>query len=239
MNRKENLEILIIENAEQRVGNIRKILASEGVNSRLIRIYKQEKLPSLKKHEAIIVSGGPMGVYELHKPEYNYILEECDFLNEAINQGKAILGVCFGHQLLAHILSADVERCEELAEIGWSKIRLNSQGEKDPLFKRFSPEFVSFQYHYDQIIELPAELINLGSSSKCPVQAFRYKSQPVWGVQFHPEISPQQAKKILLARRGKLEEIGIDVFLTINRGMELGKNPGEQIFYNFIKAIRE
>lgn len=239
MNKKENLEILIIENAEQRVGNIREILTKEGIKSKLIRVYKQEKLPPLKRHEAIIVSGGPMGVYELHKPEYNYIIEECDFLNEAINQGKAILGVCFGHQLLAHILGADVERCEKLAEIGWSKITLNPIGTKDPLFQGFPPEFESFQYHYDQIIELPAELISLGSSPKCPVQAFRYKSQPVWGVQFHPEISPQQAKKILLARRGKLEEMGIDVFLTINRGMELNKNRGEQIFYNFIKAIRE
>jgi len=178
-----------------------------------------------------------MGVYELYKPEYNYILEECDFLSEAINRKVAILGICFGHQLLAHILGGKVMRAENEAEIGWSKIILNPEGVKDPLFDGFPTEFESFQYHYDQIIELPREVLILGNSHKCLVQAFRYKSQPVWGVQFHPEISPQKAKKILLERKEKLEKMGLDVFLTINHGIQLGRNPGEQIFYNFIKAI--
>ncbi|MFZ5366322.1 MAG: type 1 glutamine amidotransferase [Patescibacteria group bacterium] len=235
---KEQIRTLIIENAERRAEGIKELIKPAGGRGEISRVHLGEEVPSNSDFEAVIISGGSMGVYEMHLPQYDYLKKEADFIADMIAKDKAVLGICLGHQLLAHILGGEVKLSAENSEIGWSKIVLNSNGKADPLFSNMPDEFWSFQYHKDQVTLLPKNAINLAQSPLCEVQAFRYSTNPVWGIQFHPEISPEKARKILESRREELEKRGVDIFLAIRQGFSVSHGPRKQIFFNFINALR-
>lgn len=98
-----------------------------------------------------------------------------------------MLGFCFGHQLIADALGAKVGQSEEQTEVGLGRILLNEEGQKDPLFAGFEKEFPAILGHRDAVLTLPEKATLLASSTKCPIQAFRY-GKHIYGVQFHPEL---------------------------------------------------
>lgn len=233
------MSILIIEHAERRAEGIKQILDSENVDSKLVKTYLGEELPKLDTISGIISGGGPMGVYEMNNPAYNFLNEESEYLQEAIDKGKAVLGICLGHQLLAKVLGGEVIRDEKSAETSWSKIKLTSEGLKDDLFEGVENSTIySFQYHYDKISIPPKDIKHLAYNDLTSIQAFRYNEQPVWGVQFHPEITPEMAKRILTNNKQDLEKMGIDLFLAIDEGYKLDNHSRLQVFYNFLRLIK-
>lgn len=240
MEHKEKMRAYVIEHAPARALGVKETIQamSPDVEVFVVQAYLGQALPKVDDCDVIISGGGPMGVYEIHNPDYEFILREADFLRDAIDSGKAVLGICFGHQLLAHVMGGDVVRDEGHKEIGWSKISLLETGMDDPLFQNVDPEFSSFQYHYDQVIKLPDGAIRLAESDLTPIQAVRYAGQPLYGVQFHPEISPEIAEKILSSRADKLKEMGIDVFLMIEKSKQENKTNRELIFYNFLQLLK-
>ncbi len=234
----ERPKILVTEHAEGRVEGIPELLCQNGAEVTVVKNYLGESLPPVSKFDGIISGGGPMGVYEIYDNKYEFLAKEKDFLAEAVIKGKTVLGICLGHQLLVSALGGEVGMSLETAEFGWSKIVLTQEGIKDPLFKDMPTNFMSFEYHKDQVFSLPVTAVNLATSSLCQVQAFRYSHQPVWGVQFHPEVSPEKAEKILTARRGVVESSGLDVFLVIRQGYYANQEPRKQIFVNFINVLK-
>jgi GMP synthase (glutamine-hydrolysing) len=235
---KEQKRILITEHAPERSEGIPELVGGEGIVTQVVKLNEGEPLPSPSEYDAVISSGGPMGTYEMQNPKYEFLKREAEFIAEMIAQGKAVLGVCLGHQLLAHVLGGEANATPQNREVGWSKITVNHAGAGDPLFRGLPSVFSSFQYHGDSVTKLPDGVLNLALTDTCHVQAFRYASQPVWGVQFHPEISPEKAERILTARRNLLEQEGVDVFLAIKEGFEADHEPRKQIFYNFRNILQ-
>ncbi len=233
------MSLLIIEHAEHRGDAIKQIVDDAHVNNKLVKTYLGEKLPKLDNFSGVISGGGPMGVYEMNNPKYNFLYEESVYLQEAIDKGKAVLGICLGHQLLAKVLGGEIERDEKCRETTWSKIKLTSEGLKDDLFKDVNNgALYSFQYHYDKISIPPKDIKHLAYNNLTSIQAFRYNEQPVWGVQFHPEISPDMAKVILNNNKDKLEKMGVDIFLAIDEGYKRDNGSRLQVFYNFLRLIK-
>lgn len=109
---------------------------------------------------------------------------------------KKILGICFGHQLLAEVLDAKVAYAPQQREVGIETLSLTPKGKNDPLFKGVSSSFKAILAHRDAVLELPKNTVHLASSKKCPIQAFRYKKN-IYGVQFHPELDSQEFKQRL------------------------------------------
>ncbi len=234
----KEVHILVTEHAKGRTEGVPELLSAEGVKVTVVRNYLEEALPELKNVDGIISGGGPMGVYEIKDGSYDFLKGEQEYLLRAIYSGKAILGLCLGHQLLASVLGGNIAKSLVQAEYGWSKITLNKEGVADPLFKEIPSSFQSFEFHKDAVLSLPKEAITLATSLSCPIQAFRYSTYPVWGVQFHPEISPQKAEVILRARPEVIEATGLDVFLAIDKGYSVNHQPRKQIFYNFLQFLR-
>lgn len=233
----ERKRILITEHAPERSEGIPELLHKFGVETQVVKLYENEPLPSDDHVDAIISGGGPMGTYEMHKPEYDFLTREADYLNDMIAKGKVVLGICLGHQLLAHILGGNVNKSPENREVGWSKIIISPDGKNDPLFKDLPSELWTFQYHGDAVLTPPTGSIKLSESQVCPIQALRFKDN-VWGVQFHPEISPEKAERILSSRKEALEAEGMDVVLSIRQGYDADHQPRKQIFYNLTKIIQ-
>lgn len=235
---KERPKVLITEHAEGRADGVRELVEMAGAQGEIIRLYQGIKNLSSYEYDAIVVTGGPMGVHEIDKPEYRFLRQEEDYLSNIIARGKAVLGICLGHQLVAHVLGGRIEVSPKGSEVGWTKILINSAGQKDQIFLNMPDEFWSFQYHHDEVVALPSGAINLASSGHCNVQAFRQKGSLVWGVQFHPEVSPEKAKKVLEARKEILDQQGIDVVMATKQGFSVSHKPRTQIFINFINALK-
>lgn len=115
-----------------------------------------------------------------------WALTEAEILREAVLRGAAVLGSCWGHQLLAYALAGEAHvRRAAAPEIGWISIRMDRSSD---LLGPVGTTAFTFSIHYDEVCDLPAGFEVLASSDACPIQAFRFGDKPVWGLQCHPEI---------------------------------------------------
>lgn len=121
---------------------------------------------------------------------------EVALVREALARGLAILGSCYGHQLLAVAIGgpACVRKCRE-PEIGWKTIEVLGT---DPLLGPAGAAH-AFTLHFDEVVDPDGRLTILAASPVCAVQAFRFGTKPVWGVQPHPEIGPEDGRELLQA----------------------------------------
>ena len=121
-----------------------------------------------------------------------------------------VLGVCFGHQLLARSAGGEVVVNPRGREIGTVTVKLTEAGRKDPLFAWASSDEIEVQAtHLDAVDPLPPGATILASNENCAVQAYRL-SETVAGVQFHPELSADAMRDLILSRTDKLLAEGRD-----------------------------
>jgi len=155
-------------------------------------LYRDEPLPSLESFDMLAIMGGPMNVYE-HDP-YPWLVSEKDFIRQAIDAEKKVVGVCLGAQLLAAALGGKVTANRQ-KEIGWYPVRLTPQAKQSRAFASLPNEMRVFHWHGDTF-SLPSGAIHLASSAVCENQAFQYKDH-VLGLQFHLEYSADSIEKML------------------------------------------
>lgn len=156
------------------------------------RFYANEQLPALSQLDWLVIMGGPMNIYEENR--YPWLSQEKAFIGDAISQGKLVLGICLGAQLIADVLGGPVSR-NQYKEIGWLPVSLRATASSSPLFDNFPSEFTAFHWHGDTF-ELPSGALGVASSSGCANQAFAYTNKVV-GLQFHLESTPASVKKLL------------------------------------------
>ena len=147
--------------------------------------FANERPPTHSSVDALVVMGGPMSVYEEDK--YAWLREEKRFIRQAIHDGKRVLGVCLGAQLLADVLGARVypHTCKE---IGWFPIARLPKSAQSKLFAAFPKDLEVFHWHGDTF-DIPAEATHVLQSAACPNQGFVLDDHVV-GLQFHIEIEP-------------------------------------------------
>ncbi len=119
-----------------------------------------------------------------------------DVIRHFVEKKKAILGICYGHQMIAKTISGrKVCRKRKVPEFGWKKIEIKT----NPLFRGIkNPVF--YESHYDEVYNLDKDYQIIATNDDCPVQAFQYKNLPIWGVQFHPEVDYETGEASLKQR---------------------------------------
>ncbi len=167
-------------------GTLASYLDARGWTLETAALYEGAHLPEdAQGYQAVIVMGGPMGVYD--EAEYPFLPDEHQFLRRVLAQGVPVLGICLGSQLLAKALGARVYRNPQ-KEIGWYTVDLTPAGAADPLFAGLTSPVPVFQWHGDAF-DLPVGATPLAASPLCPLQAFRYGDR-VYGLLFHLELTP-------------------------------------------------
>lgn len=150
------------------------------------KLYESATLPNINEIDWLIVMGGPMGVYD--EAIYDWLTAEKTFVRNAIEQGKTVLGICLGSQLIAEVLGAKVYPNTQ-KEIGWFDLKLTEDGKTNSLLGGFEACFPVFHWHGDTF-DLPEGSKRLFYSDVTPNQAFIYKEK-VLGLQFHFEVTEQ------------------------------------------------
>lgn len=172
----------------------------------VVEVFRGEKLPPHDSMAGVVITGSPSMVTDRQDwSEYS-----ADWLRHAVVARLPILGICYGHQLLAHALGGQVDFNPGGREIGTTQISLNSKAADDPLFKGVESPFAAQVSHMQSVTRLPAGSTVLGSNDFDPCHAVRF-SDRTWGIQFHPEFSVVAMKAYIEERQDALIEEGMDV----------------------------
>lgn len=152
----------------------------------------------------VILTGSEASIMD--RPQW--VLDEIEFIRDVVDKKIPLLGSCYGHQIIALSLSGpQFVRRSPSPEIGWIPIEIL----KDSKLLGKKGLFYSFSIHFDEVIGLEDDYDILASTKRCPIHAFKKKGAPVWGIQAHPEISPEEGK-ILLKNLINRREGPIDIF---------------------------
>ena len=158
----------------------------------VVHIPGGEETPPVTDYTHMILSGSTASLVD--PPEWASV--EVDLVTRATAEGLAILGSCFGHQMLVYALSGSehVQRATT-SEVGWIEVEMTTE---DWLFADAPNPWHAFAWHDDEVVDPPEPWRILGHSTACPVHAIRYGNAPIWGLQSHPETKPCAAKTLLL-----------------------------------------
>lgn len=183
-------------------------------------------LSRLHEFDRLILSGSMTAAQE----NFPWVSKLESFVKAFVHKKVPVLGVCYGHQILARVLGGQdhVGKAKE-PEFGWTYIRKSGES---PLFKGLPAEFVSFSSHFDEVTKLPKGCKKLAESDWCGIQAFELEGYPVFGIQFHPERNCEEGEDLLKRRKkaGTPKKL-----LFPGKGPKVYKKEiGDTIFSNFL-----
>jgi GMP synthase-like glutamine amidotransferase len=167
--------------------------------------------------DAYVITGSPKGVYD----DDAWIATLAQFIRDSYQAGKKLVGICFGHQILAHALGGRAEKSDK----GWG-LGLNSFDiTRTKPWMAGKPEQCALYFsHQDQVTRLPPGAERLGGSEFCP-NAFYVIGDQALGIQGHPEFTSRIMHDVLSIVVG---HVGIEVYETAVNSMNNG-TPDNQL----------
>lgn len=120
-----------------------------------------------------------------------------------------LLGICYGHQLMAHALGGRVDYHPLGAEVGYLPIHLSEQAHEHELLTHLPMQFPALLTHQQSVLSLPDHVQVLGSSAHDPYQILRY-GPAQWSIQFHPEFFAGLLRYCVLRKAESWRAQGID-----------------------------
>jgi len=174
--------------------------------------------------DGVIISGSQSSVYD----DRAWIQELSRWTEGAIADGVPILGVCWGHQLLAQVLGGTVKGGSY--ELGYVQVK---QEKNDPIWNDIPNPFTVFATHSDHVVALPPDATLL-ASNETGVQAFRHEQ--VYAVQFHPEYDLKTATAMINSKDLPERDVQAALDTCTDANVEAAQ-PAKQIFGNFLRHV--
>jgi GMP synthase-like glutamine amidotransferase len=154
--------------------------------------YAGETPPPPADYDMLVVMGGPMSVYD--EKDHPWLADEKKAIEAAVAQGKTVLGICLGAQLVSVVLGGSVTP-NPVREIGWFKVTMTEAGAALPVLSGFPENFYAFHWHGDTF-SIPPGAVHAASSEACANQAFVYQDRVI-GLQFHLETTPAAMQHLI------------------------------------------
>lgn len=178
--------------------------ADEGLRFRTVALVDGTALPEPASCEAVVITGSPAGVYDT-APWMDPLR---DFIRGAFVAKAPMVGVCFGHQIIADVMGGDVRKSQK----GWGVGRHVYDVLSAPEWMAGAGATVALSVsHQDQVISPPAGAATLARSAHTDHAMLAYDFAPVMSLQGHPEFSDAFVTALYSARRGKsLSDVQVD-----------------------------
>ncbi len=151
-------------------------------------IHPYNHFPALSENiKGVILSGSPCSVRDADAPMVDLAL---------FRQKVPVLGVCYGAQLMAQLAGGEV-KASSIREYGRAK--LSTADATNPLLTGIDPHSQVWMSHADTITQIPDSFDLIASTDTVPIAAFQMRSEPTFGIQFHPEVTHSLQGKTLLS----------------------------------------
>ena len=165
----------------------------------VVSVVSGETMPDPAGLDGVLITGSPAGVYEDHA----WLEPLRAFIRKAYADGTPMLGICFGHQIMADAMGGDVRKSEK----GWGLGRHTYRVVSRPAFMADAPETLSIACsHQDQIIEPPPDAEVVLASDFTPYAGLAYRSGRALSFQPHPEFEDDYTLALADLRRGSAPE---------------------------------
>lgn len=178
--------------------------------------------------DAYVVTGSPTGVYD----DDPWIDDLAEFLRACYAAGKKLIGICFGHQILAQALGGQARKSEKGWGLGQRTFQVS--GEK-PWMAGDNGALKLYFAHQDQVVALPPDAELLGGNDFCPI-GFYTIDQQVLAIQGHPEFTAEIMEDILSRKEGQIDD---RVYREAARTLDDGRPDGQRMgrwMVNFLTA---
>ena len=183
--------------------------AEAGLGYDAVLAHRGEPVPaSLGSYDGLVVLGGEMGAND--DVDFPWLPATKALISAVTRSGRCFLGICLGHQLAAAALGGEVVRNARGHSRGLTPVVLTAAGSDDPLLSAVRPGAAAVQWNADVVTRLPHEAVELATSPDGTVQAARFGERS-WGVQFHPEASPDVFDGWTLGKPSAGAPSGLDV----------------------------
>jgi len=167
------------------------------------RLYEGDPFPNECNFDFLVIMGGPQSpATTLKECSYFDAQKEITFIKKAIEQGKILLGVCLGAQMIGEALGAHFDHSPN-REIGVFPVTLTEDGKQDPIIGTFPKKFMVGHWHGD-MPGLTANSKILATSQGCPRQIVRYAPK-IYGFQCHMEFTPEAVEGMIKNSTQELE----------------------------------
>lgn len=151
---------------------------------RVIAVHRGESLPPVSAAHGVVVTGSAAMVTD----HSDWIERSARWLRDIVAEGIPVLGICFGHQLLAYGMGGEVGDNSNGIEVGTVTLQLQSAAQNDTLFSSLPQTLSVHASHKQSVRKLPPGAQWLASSELDPHHGFRI-GECAWGLQFHPEFT--------------------------------------------------
>lgn len=153
------------------------------------RVYEEDPLPDVREVDLLVIMGGPMNVFDFHI--HPWMQEEIEWVRTYIENGKPVLGICLGAQIIAAALGAEVYPGQN-KEIGWFNLQFLASLGEFRICKDLPSSRKVFHWHGDTF-PIPEGAIRIASSAAFPNQGFIYNKKAI-ALQFHLEVTPESVQ---------------------------------------------
>jgi GMP synthase (glutamine-hydrolysing) len=183
-------------------------------------VHEDEPLPAHDEPHAVVVTGSASMVTS-REP---WSERTAQWLRLAVDAGRPVLGICYGHQLLAHALGGVVDDNPHGRHIGTADVHPTEHASGDPLLGSYAAHLHVPVSHSQVVRRLPEGATPLARAAVDDNHAFRF-GRNAWGVQFHPEWDAEIVRAYISHRRQQIEAEGLDPDALSNDARDTEDGP--------------
>jgi len=198
----------------------------------VVNVFAGETLPDPSRLAGVVITGA----HDMVTDRASWSERTAAWIPELIATGTPLLGICYGHQLLAHALGGTVGPNPGGGEFGTVELELQDSATKDRLFSGLPQRFQVQASHFQLVLSLPPGAVLLATSNQDPHHAF-CMANSAWGVQFHPEFGPEILSAYISKYKDTLVEHEFDPEVLIRSSTE---TPfGREILRRFGQLLKK
>ena len=186
--------------------------------------------PGVDAADGWLITGSKYGVYE----NLDWMLQLQDFVRELAAAEVPLIGVCFGHQIIAQALGGEVVKSDRGWGVGLHRYRVDAS----PPWMQQAPQAVGiYAFHQDQVVQKPPTAEVFLSSEFCPLAGLTYGSSII-SVQAHPEFGEDYERALLDAFAGNLipADVAEAAYASMNDGQRADTQTLADWFVEFFRS---